>query len=97
MENNFWRRGKFKDLRAILPYGKTRIQRLVREGVWRENLHYVVDPSGDRLYNLTLIADWVANLADPIAHQRACDLYFASLPSNQTTSRKPLRRKAVAA
>jgi hypothetical protein len=97
MQNDLWRRGKFKDLRAILPYGKTKIQQLVRSGTWIDGLHYVTDPAGDRLYNLDLVADWVANLGDPIAHGRACEAYLASLPSNQPKTRKPSRRKDLAA
>jgi hypothetical protein len=97
MVGQFWQYGKFKDLKQVFPYGKTKVQHLVRSGRWREGLHYVTDEVGDRLYNLTLISDWVANLNDPIAHQRACELYLASLPSNQPTGRKPSQRKAVAA
>lgn len=93
--NQFWQRGKFKDLALVVPYRKSKVQDLVRRGVWREGLHFVTDPSGDRLYNLTLISDWVANINDPTAHQRACELYLASLPSN--THRPSGRRKAVAA
>jgi hypothetical protein len=93
----FWRRGKFKDLKTIVPYGKTRIQRLVREGVWREGLHFVTDDAGDRLYNLDLLADWIANLSDSVAHERACEMYLASLPSNQPQTRKLSRRKGLAA
>jgi hypothetical protein len=84
----FWRRGKFRDLDQVVPYGKTRIHDLIRQEVWRENLHYVTDLSGDRIFNLTLIADWIANINDPVAHERACEAYLASLPSNQATARK---------
>lgn len=94
MVSQFWQRGKFKDLALVIPYKKTHVQRLIREKSWREGLHYVTDPSGDRLYNLTLIADWVANINDPVAHERACELYVVSLPSNQA---KSAQRKVVAA
>jgi hypothetical protein len=96
MIHQFWQRGKLRDLRQVCPYGKSSVQRFVREGVWREGLHYVTDPAGDRLYNLTLIADWVANINDSVAHERAIESYLASLPSNQTTGRKPSQRKAAA-
>ena len=86
--NQFWRRGKLRDLSKVVPYGKTRVRDLIKQGQWRENLHFVTDLSGDRIYNLTLIADWIANINDPAAHQRACELYLSSLPSNQPTYRK---------
>lgn len=94
MMDQFWRHGKFRDLCRVVPYQRTKIKNLVRSGQWVSGLHYVTDPNGDRLYNLTLIADWVANINDPVAHERACELYVASLPSNQA---KPSQRKAVAA
>lgn len=97
MVNQFWRRGKFRALAQVCPYGKSKIQAVIKSGAWREGLHYVTDEAGDRLYNLDLIADWVANLGDPTAHQRACELYLTSLPSNQSTGRKTTQRKAVAA
>jgi hypothetical protein len=84
----FWQYGKFKDLKQVSPYGKSKTQEFVRSGRWREGLHFVRDEVGDRLYNLTLIADWIANINDPVAHERACESYLASLPSNQTPSRK---------
>jgi hypothetical protein len=95
MVNQFWQRGKFRDLALVVPYGKSKVQSLIRSEVWREGLHFVTDDAGDRLYNLSLIADWVANLNDSTAHQRACELYLASLPSN--TPPPSGRRKAVAA
>jgi hypothetical protein len=97
--NRFWRRGKKSALSQIVPYGKSKIQDLIKRQIWREGLHYVTDDAGDRLYNLDLIADWVANLNDPTAHQRACEsylMYLMSLPSNQSTGRKILQRKSTA-
>jgi hypothetical protein len=93
--NQFWRRGKKSALAQVVPYGKSKIQSLIKQGVWREGLHFVTDDAGDRLYNLDLIADWVANLGDHTAHQRACELYLSSLPSYQTAGRKTSQRKAA--
>ncbi|MGB8702896.1 MAG: hypothetical protein WCD18_26070 [Thermosynechococcaceae cyanobacterium] len=90
----FWRRGKYRDLPKVVPYGKTKITGLIRSGQWREGLHYVTDDAGDRLFNLDLIADWVANLGDPVAHQRACEHYLNSLPSNQAKNPKSNRAAA---
>lgn len=92
--NQFWHRGKRRDLALVVPYKKTKIDALVRSGQWIEGLHYVVDDAGDRLYNLTLIADWVATLGDPTAHQRAIESYLLSLPSNQAAPAGRPRRAA---
>jgi hypothetical protein len=77
-----WQRGKAAEMRKVVGYGKSKCQQLVRDEVWREGLHYVTDPCGERLYNLTLLQDWVANINDPATHQKACELYYASLPSS---------------
>jgi hypothetical protein len=92
--NQFWQRGKFRDLPQVCPYGKSKVQSLIKAGVWREGLHFVTDSSGDRIYNLDLISDWMANMNDPCSHQRACEQYLASLPSNQTATAG--RRKVAA-
>lgn len=86
--NSMWRRGKFSQLRQVVPYGKSKIQQLVSSGAWKEGLHFVTDHSGDRLYNLDLLADWVTNINDPSAHDRAIELYVSSLPSNLLRKRK---------
>jgi hypothetical protein len=83
MVHQFWRRGKKKALKPICPYSKSKIQSLIREGVWREGLHFATDHSCDRIYNLDLIGDWMANMNDPVAHKRACEIYLTSLPSHQ--------------
>jgi hypothetical protein len=97
MIEQFWQRGKFKDLKAVVPYGKSKVQDLLKRDVWREGLHYVTDDAGDRIYNLDLVADWMANMNDPIAHQRACELYLASLPSNQAKCKTPKSQSGKAA
>jgi hypothetical protein len=96
MVSQFWRRGKKRDLAQVVPYGKSKIQDLIKRQVWIEGLHYVTDDAGDRLYNLDLIADWVANLNDPTAHQRACESYVGSLPSNQRPAKTPKTSRAAA-
>lgn len=94
MVNQIWRRGKLSALYQVCPYGKSKIQDLIKREVWREGLHYVTDSAGDRLYNLTLIEDWIANMNDPTAHQRACEVYLQSLPSNWLQSKTPSRGAA---
>jgi hypothetical protein len=70
--------GKLRNLKEGIPYSPTRIKVLVRSGVWREGIHYITDLSGDRLYNLPLIQDWVLNQRNLEAHQRAINAYLAS-------------------
>jgi hypothetical protein len=94
MVQQFWQRGKKRDLAQVVPYGKSKVQDLIKRQVWIEGLHYVTDGAGDRLYNLTLIADWVANMGDSAAHQKACELYLSSLPSNWV---KPRGMRQIAA
>jgi hypothetical protein len=51
MATQFWSRGKYKDLAQVVPYGKSKIQDLIKRRVWIEGLHFVTDDAGDRLYN----------------------------------------------
>ncbi|MGG6239389.1 hypothetical protein [Leptolyngbya sp. KIOST-1] len=55
-----------------------RVQGLLIEGV-----HWVRVNSRCIRYNLELIKDWLHNRHDPVAHQRAIEIYQASLLSNQ--------------
>ncbi|WP_228040979.1 hypothetical protein [Nodosilinea sp. LEGE 07088] len=55
-----------------------RVQGLLIEGV-----HWVRVNSRCIRYNLELIKDWLHNRHDPAAHQRAIEIYQASLLSNQ--------------
>jgi hypothetical protein len=67
--------GKLRDLRRIVPYSPTRIKDLIKLGVWQEGTHFITDLSGDRLYNLPLIEDWLIHQTNPEAHQRAIDAF----------------------
>ncbi|MEO0375351.1 MAG: hypothetical protein AAF329_12155 [Cyanobacteria bacterium P01_A01_bin.17] len=57
---------------------KYRLQGLLVEGI-----HWVRVNSRCIRYNLELIQDWLHNRHDPAAHQRAIEIYQASLLSNQ--------------
>jgi hypothetical protein len=48
-------------------------------------IHWIKVGSSDRVvrYNAPLLIDFLQNQDDPISHQRAIDVYFANLPSNQ--------------
>lgn len=48
-----------------------------------EGVHWTKLGPQKNLYNQPLIEDFLANQHDPAAHQRAIDLYLASLQSNQ--------------
>jgi hypothetical protein len=52
------------------------------KGKLLEGVHWVRVGRTSILYNLPLLEDYIANLGDPAAHQRAIDNYLASLPSN---------------
>ena len=96
MVNQIWRRGKLRDLYEVCPYCKSKIQSLIKSRKWREGLEFVTDEAGDRLYNLTLIQDWMANMNDPEAYQRACEAYLQSLPSNWPQSKTPKSSRQAA-
>lgn len=88
--------GKFAPLRRYVhPYAKSTTQRL-RKTHWTEGLHWRYDHAGDVIYNLPLLLDWLATGGGD-AHQRACETYLASLPSNQIAGRRTSRHKAIAA
>ncbi|WP_072016069.1 hypothetical protein [Leptolyngbya sp. KIOST-1] len=48
-----------------------------------ENIHWVKVNSRTIRYNLTLLADWIANRDDSAAHRRAIEHYLQSKLSNQ--------------
>jgi hypothetical protein len=52
-------------------------------GVLSEDIHWVRVNAKLVLYNVPLILDWLQNINDPIAHQRAIESYLATLLSNQ--------------
>jgi hypothetical protein len=88
--------GKLAQLKNhVHPYAKSTTQRL-RKTHWTEGLHWRFDHAGDVIFNLPLLLDWLATGGGE-AHQRACEMYLSSLPSNQPTGRKPSQRKAIAA
>lgn len=52
-------------------------------GIWTQEIHWIRLNCRTVRYNYELIYDWMQNSHDPIAHQRAIDIYLASLLSNQ--------------
>jgi hypothetical protein len=88
--------GKLTPLRNhVHAWAKSTTQRL-RKTHWIEGLHWRYDHAGDVVFNLPLIRDWLATGGGE-AHQRACEQFLSSLPSNQPTGRKASQNKAVAA
>lgn len=57
-------------------------------GLLIEDIHWVRVNSKLVLYNVPLIMDWLQNISDPKAHQRAIEAYQAMLLSNQGKRRK---------
>jgi hypothetical protein len=52
-----------------------------------EGIHYHVWNSRVIRYNPDLLSDWGLNRNNPSAHQRAIEIYLASLPANQPRTR----------
>lgn len=84
MNTQFCNKHRLAELTGLSPetFKKYRLS-----GKWHEGIHWQRINSRCILYNLSLILDWVANRANPDAHQRAIDHYLASLPSNQPKKR----------
>jgi hypothetical protein len=51
--------GKLRTLMQTFPYSYSHIKNLIRTGDWVEGVHYFIDRSGDRLYNLPEIEAWL--------------------------------------
>lgn len=66
----------------------TTLRRYRVQGLLIEGVHWVRVNSRCIRYNLELIKDWLHNRHDPAAHQRAIEIYRASLLSNQRKSPK---------
>jgi tRNA(His) 5'-end guanylyltransferase len=66
-----------------LKLSGTTLRRYRVQGLLIEGIHWVRVNSRCIRYNLELIKDWLHNRHDPAAHQRAIEIYQASLLSNQ--------------
>ena len=64
------------------------------KGLWIEGIHWFRLHHNSLLYNKPLIEDWIVNRHNPMAHQRAIDVYLASLPSTVTTETKKTNKKS---
>ncbi|MBL1174136.1 hypothetical protein [Pantanalinema sp. GBBB05] len=61
--------------------------RLAKGSTLVQGIHYYVWNSRVVRYNASLLADWGLNRHNPDAHQKAIELYLASLPANQPKKR----------
>jgi hypothetical protein len=61
--------------------------------VLREGIHWIRQSSRHTLYNVPLLRDFIANRANPEAHERAIAAYLASLPSSQSTPQAQRRSR----
>lgn len=52
-------------------------------GMLSEDIHWVRVNAKLVLYNVPLILDWLQNINDPLAHQRAIESYMSTLLSNK--------------
>ncbi len=71
-----------------LKLSSTTLKKYRLKGLLVEGIHWIRINSRCTRYNLELIKDWVQNRHDPVAHQRAIELYQAGLLSNQIKSSK---------
>jgi hypothetical protein len=61
--------------------------KLYRQKHWTLGIHYQYLNSRTIRYHEGLLRDWLANISEPQAHQRAKEIYVASLLSNQQKKR----------
>lgn len=65
--------------------------------VLKENIHWVRQSPRLVLYNVALLQDFIANRANPQAHDRAIAAYLESLPSSQAIAKTEGRSRRKAA
>ena len=71
----------------VLKLSGTTLKLYRLQGLLIEGIHWVRLNSRCIRYNLDLIQDWLHNRHDPVAHQRAIEVYLSNLMSNQKKSR----------
>ncbi|BAZ45415.1 hypothetical protein NIES4102_24370 [Chondrocystis sp. NIES-4102] len=65
----------------------THTLKLYRQRDWTLGIHYQYLNSRTIRYHEGLLRDWFANISEPQVHQRAIEIYLASLLSNQQKKR----------
>lgn len=65
----------------------THTLKIYRKRYWTLGIHFQYLNSRTIRYHRDLLIDWLANRFCPTAHQRAIEVYLASLLSNQTKKR----------
>jgi hypothetical protein len=73
-----------QEISQHLKLSDTTLKRYRLTGVWVEGVHWIRINSRCTRYNLDLIDDWMHNIKNPAAHNRAIENQQASLLSNQS-------------
>ena len=76
-----------KNIAAQILGISTHTLKLYRKRYWTVGIHFQYLNSRTIRYHEGLIRDWLANISDPPAHQRAIRVYLDSLLSNQQKKR----------
>ena len=76
-----------KNVAAQIAGISTHTLKLYRKRYWTLGIHFQYLNSRTIRYHEGLLRDWVANISDPQAHQRAIEVYLTSLLSNQHKKR----------
>lgn len=82
--NNKWINNR--DAAKLLGISKHSLK-IYRQRHWTLGIHYQYLNSRTIRYHEGLLRDWFANISDPLVHQRAIEVYLASLLSNQQKKR----------
>ncbi|MGL6341908.1 MAG: excisionase family protein [Waterburya sp.] len=66
----------------------THTLKFYRQRHWTLGIHYQYLNCRTIRYHEGLLRDWFANISQPLVHQRAIEVYLASLLSNQHQKRR---------
>lgn len=58
------------------------------KGLLSENIHWIRINAKVVRYNVPLVKDWLQNINDPQTHQKAIEVYLATLLSSQKKGKK---------
>lgn len=99
MDNNFISSEHFvfigkHEAAKLIGFAPDTLKKFRAKGLLREGIHWIRINSRSVRYNKGLLVDWIVNRDDPQAHERAIEMFFMNLPSNQKTARRKSKRSS---
>ncbi len=68
-----------KTMAKLLGYSHYTLKSIRQRGTWLQDIHFTRPNTRVIRYNRELCLDWLANIGDPAAHQKAIDEYLSYL------------------